>query len=215
MRARILVFLAFPLAAAIEYSACSQTPTAPSSPSPPPSPSASPTYPTGKPDATAFENLQLIRDLERASGRQSDLVFIGGGAKLDGHASPGAGWTYQFAEGTVRVVQWGVSTAGQVTFRPNAYWSDYRQEKKEIGPSLRLDSPAVIASALRNGGQAFVNQFPGAKVKMLYAHLAGVVHSQVTFYALGEAPCELGPIVVDARTGQLLTRELSCLDRLD
>ena len=50
---------------------------------------------------------------------------------------------------------------------------------------------------------------------MLYAHLAGVVYSQVTFYALGEAPCELGPIVVDARTGQLLTRELSCLDRLD
>ncbi len=50
---------------------------------------------------------------------------------------------------------------------------------------------------------------------MLYAYLAGVVYGEVTFYALGQAPCELGPIVIDASTGNLLTRELSCLDRLD
>lgn len=196
--------------------ACSGPPT-PSSPSPSPEPSASPapSYPRGVANATAFENLELIRNLERSSGRSSDLVFIGSAAKLDGRISPGGGWRYQFAEGTIRVVEWDVSPAGEVIFIPNAFWSGFRMEKKGIGPSLKLDSPAIIASALENGGQAYVNRFPDALAGILWAYFSGLVYVNVQFYTPEtKAPCELGPIVFDARTGDLLTRDLSCLARL-
>jgi hypothetical protein len=201
------------LCAALGHSACSRVPSGPELPAPSPSPS--PTLPAGKPDGTAFDNLQFVRDLEQSSGRRSDLVFIGGGANLDGRVPQGLVWRYQFAEGGIRVVEWSISATGRVTFFPNALWSSYRLEMKEISASLALDSPAIISSALRYGGQAYVDRFPGAKVEMFYGHFRGIVYSQISFFTSPrEAPCELGPIVVSAQTGELLTRELSCLDLL-
>src|SRR5688500_14748571 len=72
----------------------------PTNPTPSPSPSVSPTY-TAQPNATAFENLQMISDLERKSGRNSILVRIStAGTEPSGRITPvaGSGWDYDFAE---------------------------------------------------------------------------------------------------------------------
>ena len=126
---RFKLILAVSIFSLLAPGACSRTPLQPLEPTPSPSPAPSPTptpYPPGAPDATAFANIAHVTNLERASGRATVLVAIGGALSLDGTVSPGSAWTYSFADpqsaAPVRLAQWAVFSDGHVVASMGFRW---------------------------------------------------------------------------------------------
>jgi hypothetical protein len=180
---------------------------------PSPNPSASPSYPAAKPDATAFENLPLIRSLERSSSRRSFLVEIGTpAATQEGVSAPGDGWEYTFAEivGTrIDLYRWTVFSTGGVKFRgpePNVS----RLEINDIEPLL-VDSNTAARLGREYGAQAYVDRYTQVRIHMSIRLLRGLVVWELSFFApVSQTGCEL-PIWLLAKTGELLARDLRCL----
>jgi hypothetical protein len=189
---------------------------------PTPGPSPSPTYPRGSPNATALENLNFIRGLEDASGRRSVLMSVAGDSQQNGLVRAEGAWEYMFADhdaltsrGT-RVRFWTVWPDGRVTFNENLNVS--RIPVGEIGPALRIDSPEVARLAREYGAQAYVERYPNVRIVLGAHYLAGRIVWEASFRdtsSPNRPPCELGPIYIDAQTGELLHAELGCLNSLN
>src|SRR5438876_7976128 len=65
---------------------------------PTPSPSPSPTPLMGKPNATVLANIDLVRQIERGTGRSTILVWVGtAGANQHGTPLADSSWHYTFA----------------------------------------------------------------------------------------------------------------------
>lgn len=177
-------------------------------------PSASPSYPAAKPDATAFENLSLIRSLERSSGRKSFLVEINApSVTQEGVSTPGDGWQYTYAEvvGThTDLYPWTVYSTGQIEFhgrQPNVS----RLEINDIEPLLVIDSDTAARLGREYGAQAYVDRYSQVRIHMRVRLLGGLVVWEVSFFApVTQTRCEL-PIWLLAKTGELLARDLRCL----
>jgi hypothetical protein len=209
------VLLIVSVVAALRRSGCPYSPS-PAIPSPSPVPSASPSYPAGRPNATALENLPLILSLERASGRQTVLFnLVSNGSDLDGRIQGESTWSYEFAERretTYTFYFWAVTEAGDVQFRgpalpvlPFAF--------SDLGPVITIDSDAAVELARSYGAEPYVRAHSDARPRPLAARFVGGLPVWNVRFDAKSAPCELGPIYIDARTGDLLARDLWCLSQ--
>lgn len=144
-------------------------------PSPVASPVASPTSIPGygRPNATAFENLAMVRAAEVATGRRTILVAIGGYVTVSGRLAPGNGWGYVFSkpdDPSFHVYIWKVDDTGLFYFLGE---DDRNFERQEVGTSSQIDS----TEALRRGAghaTAFLNRFPNSVVRSDLTYLAGL-----------------------------------------
>lgn len=191
----------------------------PSAPTPGTSPNPGGS-PSARPSSTALENLSLIRNLETATGRQSILYFVFGDVTQAGVLSPNSAWNYGFyAPETSPFISynWSVYTDGRVQFREGSL---VRRgiEFIEMQPRLRIDSPQAVRLALDYGARAYANRYPDALVLMSYRYIGRQPICQMRFFVLSvpgtTRPCELGPILIHAETGELMLRDLSCNDQL-
>src|SRR5262249_40189052 len=121
------------------------SPTEPAQPSPSPRPTQtpSPTFPEGTPNATAFQNLEHVRTLERASGRLTTvLVALVGDATQEGVVASGDSWSHYFADPDaappVKLYGWNVRSDGRVIFSESA--DIQRFDLTELGPFLAVDA---------------------------------------------------------------------------
>jgi hypothetical protein len=185
---------------------------APTNPTPSPSPTPS-SFPRGVPNATALENLALIETLERAQGRQTTrLVWVSTQVNLDGR---GGAWRYQFGEiveGRASLYEWNVSTDGTVQHLGRVT-ELVRVEYGELRP-LTIDSPEMARLGLEYGGQRFIDRYPTVRtvVSVIYRHLGGKPVCNLVFRAEPDVEC-IVPIYIDAQTGALMARDLSCLSK--
>jgi hypothetical protein len=191
-------------------------------PTPQPTPSSSPTYPRVIPNSSLLENLNTVRALEDASGRRSVLMRLAGPAEQDsGRIASGSHWGYVFADHDAltsqetRIRIWAVWSDGRVTFEESLNVG--QTAVAEIGPALQFDSPQVVRMAREYGAQPYLDRYPSAIAGTGAEYLGGRVVWQVVFFGagVGRPPCELGPIYIDARTGELLHADLGCLKLLN
>ena len=189
---------------------------APTSPNASPTPSASP---VGKVGGTALDNLPLIRELEKATNRGGLLFLISGyGHGQNGQLSQGSGWAYMFAQarstGAPRLYYWTAWSDGRVTFDDD-YPNVGRLTFVEIGPSVAVDSPEAIRRGREYGAQPFVDRFPGTHVQMSARSIGGRVVWDMRFEDVvspNRVLCGVD-ITIDAGSGNLLLRDLSCLSQ--
>lgn len=204
------------------WSGCGKNPSTPDlvpTAAPAPTATPSPNYPLGTPNATAFENLPLIRSLETASGRQTILVSLGGsGLDQDGRLLSGDGWQYVFAEragNVVNLYEWTLRSTGALELTGPYSPFNNRVDFTEIGPVLAVDSDEAVRLGRRYGAQPFVDKYPNAHVTMTCRFQGRLPTWEMKFWDHSPTGtrCELGPIYVNAQTGDLLARELSCLNQ--
>jgi hypothetical protein len=183
------------------------SPSQPTSPAPQPSP----TYSPGRPNATAFENLQLVRSLETASGRSTILTSISGwGIAQDGRVASGNAWEYFFTEGRERSYDWNVTSTGEVILRGPYAWSS-RFEPTDLTQALAIDSDQAILLGLKGGAQAFVDRYPQTAVTARVRVQAGVPTWELRFQDTTRGPLCGVVVFINSQTGELLGRDLSCL----
>src|SRR5438477_4974146 len=184
---------------------------------PTPSPSPSPTPLMGKPNATVLANLDVVRQIEKGTGRSTIRVWVrAAGADAGGIVEPGNAWHYTFAERTVDGVvlhDWAVRDTGEI--EPRDVFPVPGLDILEIGPSLRIDSDEAARLARTYGGQAYFDRFSGAYLQMSGRYIGGKVVWDLLFQGappIGGDICEI-PMVIDATTGELLYQSLACLNR--
>ena len=126
---------------------------APSGPAPTPSPSPTPLM--GKANATVLANVDVVRQVERATGRHTILVWVGtAGAGQSGTPLVDSSWHYTFAGSTTDGVvyhDWAVRETGVI--EPRDVFPVPGLVISEIGPSLRIDSDEAARLARSYGGQ--------------------------------------------------------------
>jgi hypothetical protein len=158
--------------------------------------------------ATALRNLDTVQRLENQTGHSSSLVEIVGTPAFDGHLVEHTTWGYTFSDGSQRAMhyQWQVDAQGAIT---------------QIGPvidtrplgtlsGLAIDSDTAVPIAIASGGQAFLDQFPNAKVQMGVRSIGTATAWSVTLRADPGPSCAYGPFVIDALTGALISKNISC-----
>jgi hypothetical protein len=202
------------LAGLLSLSLALAVPACKDSTGPTPIPTSKPAvpFPSGRPEATALENLALIRNLEdKASDKAMILVSVGtypvttSGRLVPAQGSP---WVYWFAEAagpTTRVDQWYVQPDGSVQFHGN-FEPVARPSYRELQPDMQLDSDRAAVLALEYGGQRFVDKYPGSMLGMVCEWMNGRPVWDVTI----RNPQLAGPtcadeVLVDAGTGALLS----------
>jgi len=192
---------------ALSLGACSAS----NAPSPTPSPSPTPTPPPqGIPSSTAMQNLALVVSLERATGRPGKLVMISAaGLTPDtGRLRPGDGWDYVFADVERNLFRWQVRSGGEVVYEGPGI-DRLHLAMTDIQDRLHVDSGEVVEIALRNGGQAFVDRYPAARVIAGCRFQGGLLTWQLEFR---DASTLCSPeFWINATDGRLLARDLSCL----
>lgn len=168
----------------------------------------------GTANATIFENIALIRQLEADFARDSSLVFMGGAATQDGRVSAGSSWRYQFGytTDTFHVVQWKVLPDGTIQYDGETLPLNVTSTR-DIGPSLVHDCPEVARLARLYGAQPYVDRFPMALVGTVYRFRFGTPEGYVNFFADGTTPCTV-QIYLNFETGGVLGRDLTCLNNL-
>lgn len=189
--------------------ACASSPTTPAAAA---SPSPAAGWPRAKAAASALENLEHVRSLERSLRPDTVLItMFAVSAEFDGTAPAGGGtWAYVFrtpAGRPMEIYQWDVDRSGAVKmFGPV---SPIRIiEPNDIGPSIVIDSRAAIEIGMANGGRDYLRLRPDAKPGLTANGWGPGGAWLVRFFASGT--CQLGPIEIDARTGEVRTRDLSC-----
>jgi hypothetical protein len=209
-------------ALALAGGACNHsTPTEPIRPTPTPvvaTPTPTPTpapYPSGIPDATAFENLALVTRLEHEARANSFLVTIRGDTELSGRLIiGGAAWYYHFllsdpAAASLEAI-WRIWDTGQVTYYQYVP-PIFNYEVPGIEGELLIDSPQAIQIALGAGIAPFTAEHPDAIVNVWYWRRAGTAICQMQFFDRSHVDrCE--PMVyIDAATGEVLATDLGCI----
>jgi len=169
----------------------------------------------GKANATLLANLDLIRQIETATGRRTILVWMSvAGADANGIVEPGNAWHYTFADrATERIAyyDWAVRDTGAI--EPRDVFPLPGLEITEI-TIVSIDSDQAARLARSYGGQTYFDRFSNAHIRMAVRYIQGKL---VWDLLLQGAPpvgpfCEV-PMTIDATTGQLLSRDLSCLNR--
>lgn len=137
---------------------------------------------------------------------------MGGNVTLDGLVTPGSSWTYAFADPKsafpVRLFRWQVLPDGRVE-SSNAM-DDLRLDLVDLTPRLMVDSPEAVRLGRRYGAESYVRRYPQAFVRLHYRYVGRLPVCQMIF--VGQPACELGPVIVNAETGDLLSRALNCPD---
>ncbi len=178
-----------------------------------PTPTSKPAvpFPSGTPEATALENLALVRNLEaKARGEAMILVLVTtNGVSTLGRTAPGhSSWYYDFAEtvgSNPNVDRWLISPGGSVEFQGSIH-PDSRLVYRELLPDLRSDSDRVAALALQYGGQTYVDEYPGATMAMYATWEGGRPVWSVTIQDVRAAPYECREeFVFDGGTGAILS----------
>ena len=192
---------------ALQGPACKDT----TGPTPVPTSKPAVAFPYGTPQATAFENLALIRNLEdKASDKEMVLIGIGTyEAQTSGRVAPNRDpWAYTFAEATgdnPNYDQWYVWPDGRVQYHGN-FTPLGSVTYRELQPDLQLDSDRAAPLALEYGGQVFVDRYPGSTLEMSCSWRGGRPVWHVTIRNLQLAgPVCADEIYVDAGTGVLLS----------
>jgi hypothetical protein len=181
-------------------------------PTPTPTPTPHVKIPPGKPDATALENLALVRGLDEAAGHTTILVAIGNTrVGTDGRAMRGAdSWEYGFAPtdpNELRIYWSSVDATGHIRFLGFTEPTIRRFSYTELEP-LPLDSSQIVALALAQGGQRFWDKYPGSFIGIDCRWIGGRSVWEVGMRNRSVPDCYEG-FVFDARTGELLVREPS------
>ncbi len=165
-------------------------------------------FPSGRPEATAFENVDLIRSLEaRATGPPMILVSIR--TYPAGTSGRGGPWGYSFAEASTsstRLDDWYVRTDGRVEFLGTDEQPVVRPTYRELQPDAQLDSDRAAALALQYGGQLFVDKYPGSRLSMTCEWVNGrpVWHVIFRNFELAGNVCA-DEVYLDAGSGALLS----------
>ena len=217
------VFCAALVLASSAQSRCKEGPTAPTGGPPPTYPQAGspPTHPQASLQSRVFENITLVRGLERAAGREGMLVAFGGRATQQGTLHPDSAWHYTFADQTagnnLKFHAWNIYPDGTVGYAGEV--GDFlrpRYDVTELEPVLVVDSPEAVRLGRQYGAQPFVDRYPAATVPMLCRFIGRVPTWEIYFAERPPAGprCSLGPIFINAQTGDLLARSLGCLDSL-
>ena len=81
---------------------------------------------------------------------------------------------------------------------------------RNLAPHLVVDGPQIIKIALDSGAAAYTQRYPETQVRTVYSFQAGEPVCELLF-SDRSAHCDLGPIFIHARTGELLSRRLNCL----
>ncbi len=178
-----------------------------------PTPTSKPAvpFPSGTPEATALQNLALIRNLEaKASNKQMILVLVTtNGVSAQGRMTPGHdSWYYSFAEAVgenPNVDAWAAYPDGHVAFLRNGH-PDSRLVYRDLAPDLQLDSDSAAALALQHGGQRYIEVYPEATLVMFSAWEGGRPIWSVTIRDARAAPymCR-EELVIDGGTGAILS----------
>jgi hypothetical protein len=168
-------------------------------------------FPRGRANATLFENLPLVRELEARSGRGAVLVFMDGTATTDGRLHSGSSWSYHFGYGTnpYRVISWTVDPAGDVRYAGEEVVLR-KTSRREISAAAYADTPEVARLALSHGGDAYVARFSEAALRVGYRFRFGVPEAQVHLASPQANGCEID-VFVNFDTRALLGSEMSCL----
>ena len=210
MKSAVLVVLAASIA--LGRSGCG----GPSAPTPNPSPTSSPSptvtpYPPGVPNAPAFGNIAHATGLERASGRGTVLVSVQGNVTLAGLVTPGSSWYYAFADPKstipVRLFLWNVLPDGRV--ESSTTLDVLRLDLVDLTPRLVVDSSEAVRLGRRYGAESFVQRYPECWVELNYRYVGRLAVCQMIFTA---GRCRMGPVIINAESGELLSRTLNCPD---
>ncbi|OGF64140.1 MAG: hypothetical protein A2Y62_19820 [Candidatus Fischerbacteria bacterium RBG_13_37_8] len=164
-------------------------------------------FPRGTPNAKAFDNLQLVRSLEKKQRQNTLLIIIStAGANQEGSVIEGSAWSYFFGvlENNVeRTFIWKVWADGIVEYVGLApYHRPYNII--ELGPVLKINSDAAIKIARHYGAKEYFNKYPNAAITMNYIwkySQAIVTVSLYDPYELGECEPEW---LIKSDTGELL-----------
>lgn len=187
--------------AALLFSACGEK--IPTAPEP---------LPSGAADGLAFDNMALIRRLERQERSQTILTAVSAfSAGLDGRVNQGSAWTYVYTDVAVeRLYYWRVYSDGHIEPpegpvpppRPGVIIVD-------IDSMLRTNSDGAVSIALKNGADQFVGRYNGVFVTVTYEIVRDLPVCHLTFRVLREicAP----EYWVHATNGDFMAKEDFCL----
>jgi hypothetical protein len=141
-------------------------------------------------------------------------VSVYGGATLEGRVVPGNPWIYEFAEDTLpfRPYVWYANSSGQISFHGSIV-EPLRLALVDISPGLIIDSDQAVRLAREYGAEAYLDRYPNAQVDIRCLRTAQVSTWTIHFYTIphGNPFCEIS-IDLDAQTGQLLNRDVGCLN---
>jgi hypothetical protein len=169
-------------------------------------------FPPGTPQATALENLALVRNLEaKASAKAMILIGMGTysaattGRLMAGNHGP---WAYSFAEAVgdnPNYDEWDVWPDGRVEFHGNFAPIGPASGYIELQP-IQIDSDRAAALALEYGAQRYEDKYPGSTLQMICSWRSGrrVWHVTASNSQLAGPICA-DEVFLDANTGELLT----------
>jgi hypothetical protein len=168
------LLLAFALAFAL---ACDSTGIEPSEERP---------YPVLQANSTAAANLNAVVQLERATGRKTQLIAVSGRVNRDGRLAGFDPWYYTFREendipGALH--QWRVNASGQVTYEHLGICGFAFNQ--DLSADLGLDSPQVVERAMTSGAETFIRANQGQET---FGLMYGNEQAQVVLSA---------PLVID------------------
>jgi hypothetical protein len=154
-------------------------------------------------NATALANLERVEALERATGRDSDLIAVTGRIDRSGRPTDGEPWYYTFHDPRDRpetYYQWRVDSAGVVSLERLATCGF--GEKRPIDPPA-VDSDRAVALTLDAGGAAFLDAQAITAPRFGIRYSGGNVRVKLLV-------CETAYAQLDARTGDLQHAGFAC-----
>jgi hypothetical protein len=175
-------------------------------------PEPSPTPVMGVANARVFDNMALIRSLERKDRATTILTAIGADATLDGVVQEGAYWAYIFTDFQRHLFYiWQVSFDGEVG-GPSVVHGTRLPFGDDIGALITLDSDEAVEITLASGAKAFVDRYPNINVRIGYEIQAGLPVCHLIFEDLSGTSGTCAPRYwIHATTKELLARDAECI----
>ena len=123
-----------------------------------------------------------------------------------------AGDGLRLVPGGVRYHDWRVTDTGAITVRVNIM-EPFPPGARDIGPFFTVDTDEAARLGRENGGQRYLDRYPGASLQMESSVIAGTGRWEMKFRVSSLTDSCVVPIVINAQTGELVSRDTSCLDR--
>jgi hypothetical protein len=162
-------------------------------------------YPVLQANATAAVNLNAVVQLERATGRKTQLIAVSGRVNRDGRLTGPDPWYYTFREendipGAVH--QWRVDSSGQVTYEHLGICGFAFSQ--DLSSGIGLDSPQIVERAMGSGAEAFLRANQGQEI---FGLMYGNDQAQVV---LSTPACYRPSLILNRRSGALTSTSLVC-----
>jgi hypothetical protein len=161
-------------------------------------------YPVLQANATAAANLNAVVQLERATGRKTQLIGVSGRVNRDGRLAGSDPWYYTFREendipGALH--QWRVDSSGQVTYEHLGICGFAFNQ--DLSADLGLDSPQLVERAM-GSAEAFLRANQGLET---FGLMYGNDQAQVV---LSAPACYRPWVILNRRSGVLTSTNLVC-----